>query len=70
MSAKEPSQEPSSELTVEKEREPMPEVFRDPNGLDIFHHAPAETKHVYQETFEQEQQLSGSGIVNCCATRQ
>lgn len=29
-----------------------PEVFRAPNGLEIFHHAVAETKYVYQEIFE------------------
>jgi FkbM family methyltransferase len=29
-----------------------PEVFRAPNGLEIFHHALAETKYVYQEIFE------------------
>jgi FkbM family methyltransferase len=29
-----------------------PEIFRAPNGLEIFHHAAAETKYVYQEIFE------------------
>jgi hypothetical protein len=28
------------------------ELFRAPNGLEIFHHAAAETKYVYQEIFE------------------
>lgn len=27
-------------------------IFRAPNGLEIFHHAAAETKYVYQEIFE------------------
>jgi FkbM family methyltransferase len=33
--------------------EPAPQVFRAPNGLEIFHHAAAETKYVYQEIFEE-----------------
>ncbi len=31
---------------------PNLEVFRAPNGMEIFHHAVAETKYVYQEIFE------------------
>ena len=38
------------EKTAESES-PL-EVFRAPNGLEIFHHAVAETKYVYQEIFE------------------
>lgn len=30
-----------------------PEIFRAPNGLEIFHHSAAETKYVYQEIFEE-----------------
>ncbi len=29
------------------------EVFRAPNGMDIYHHSRAETKYVYQEIFEE-----------------
>jgi FkbM family methyltransferase len=35
-----------------KGAESPPEVFQAPNGLKIFHYAPAETKYVYQEIFE------------------
>jgi FkbM family methyltransferase len=31
----------------------LPQVFRAPNGLTIFHHSPTETKYVYQEIFEE-----------------
>jgi len=35
-----------------EEAESACEVFRAPNGLEIFHHSAAETKYVYQEIFE------------------
>lgn len=31
---------------------PAPEIFRAPNGLEIFHHSASETAYLYQEIFE------------------
>ncbi|MST93986.1 MAG: FkbM family methyltransferase [Pedosphaera sp.] len=39
-------------LSAPEATEFVAEVFRAPNGMDIFHHAFAETKYVYQEIFE------------------
>lgn len=37
----------------DRKGEPTPKIFRAPNGLQIFHHAAAETKYVYREIFEE-----------------
>ena len=45
-------QEPLIARDERNNSEPALAVFRAPNGLEIFHHAAAETKYVYQEIFE------------------
>ncbi len=45
-------QEPLIARDERNSSEPALAVFRAPNGLEIFHHAAAETKYVYQEIFE------------------
>ena len=49
---KNPGQERAPEPEKTEGSAPAPEVFRTANGLEIFHHAAAETKYVYQEVFE------------------
>ncbi len=46
------SQKQLPEPDNSEESKSASEVFRAPNGLEIFHHAAAETKYVYQEIFE------------------
>ena len=46
------SHEPPPAPDAPKRSESAPQVFRAPNGLEVFHHAVAETKYIYQEIFE------------------
>ena len=46
------SQDPALEPVKPEGPKSAPGIFRAPNGMDIFHHAVAETKYVYQEIFE------------------